>query len=457
MKVNPLTLGVGKLRSATNLAFEEGGIKTRPTFKYEKLNVKGQFQGAAEYNLAEGISAESFGTGTGMAIVADGKISVGCEVVGVAYSCDGDVNVYPAENYIIFQNEKGATFWWDGTQLVQSPATITQDWDDPETDFNEVDLTPPVADIPNCEAGESSVVLTFTVLDHVTSLPVEGALVEVFHNALRAYSGFTDANGKLVLNPLPRDYRYTVVKDGYESQGELAFAVDAEESERVFDTCTDPQIILTGETDVLARLVPIFPDTCIGSVDQTYVSDTVTILTFTNVDDLPRRVYSITGSIGLTFDTTFPAIVPANGTLDIEVTGAATLGGETFTVTTECGDTGLAGIEFDYVEQTQVCISVGFDYSATYVCDDATGSLIDGFFYNNSSFGFNSLQWTGTEWAFTNALYVPVTTGNNTNRLNPSGYYWYGDPTAYPSIYAIVSAFGVCPGPCISLPAPPFP
>src|ERR1043165_9043241 len=122
MKSNPLFLKNEKLHAAVNVAFEEGIIRSRPRFVYHRLGVAGQFQGATLFTPSLGISAEPFAERTsGIVTIAGGKAFINgppsgnlvCPPVEIpcsdGFRCRGEVNVFPAENYLIFQNRESNT------------------------------------------------------------------------------------------------------------------------------------------------------------------------------------------------------------------------------------------------------------------------------------------------------------------------------------------------------------
>ena len=80
MKTNPLLLTNQKLRAATNLAFDEGVIRTRPGFRYESWGATGQFQGAGEFRPRVGISSNT------LSISGLGK----CSTTWIACASDTD-------------------------------------------------------------------------------------------------------------------------------------------------------------------------------------------------------------------------------------------------------------------------------------------------------------------------------------------------------------------------------
>lgn len=227
MKSNPLSLGNRKLQSATNIVFDEGNIRSRYGVQHTALGIKGQFQGAHEHRSSRGISAGDFGDGSlKLCVVADGKIhlndidstGVECEpiIVGDKFSCKGDVNIFSAENYLIFQNRSTNTFWWDGQTLTKSPGTIEQNWDDPEVDFEEVEVVPPTANIPVCYTDDVNVVrIQYIVLNQKTNEPVSEPNYRITYNGQIAYEGIGGTNGQFELTPVPRRYRQNFTKQGF--------------------------------------------------------------------------------------------------------------------------------------------------------------------------------------------------------------------------------------------------
>lgn len=145
MKSNPLSLGPLKMASAVNGTFEEGIFRTRPGFDYHSLGFGGQFQGACVFSPARGISAFSFAADeTALIIAAEGRVYlndttsgfISCDPMELTeeatFLCSGEVNVFPAENYLIIQNRSSDTYWWSSDGLVKSPG-MTPDcyWENP--------------------------------------------------------------------------------------------------------------------------------------------------------------------------------------------------------------------------------------------------------------------------------------------------------------------------------------
>jgi len=252
MKTNPLFLTNGKLHSATNIVFEEAVIRTRPGFRYSYLGIAGKFQGAAFFRPRHGLSSKALSEAAdSLAVVVDGEAWLGCNKVGGEFACGEAVNIFPAENYLVFQNPNSNTYWWDGFTLTESPGLNEEHWDEIETPLAEIEHETPVADIPECggESPEASFTLTITVVD-AASNPVEGALVVLKTNGTRAYQGISDALGKIILNPTPRLYTCDVSKDGYDALFDQDLVVSGEATEYQYDDCVEPVILVGGDLSI---------------------------------------------------------------------------------------------------------------------------------------------------------------------------------------------------------------
>lgn len=260
MQSNPLLLANKKLHAATNLIFDEGVIRTRPGFRYRPLGVTGQFQGACEYRPHQGISAGRFADEQqGIAVVADGKLWFNCQQVGDEFCGKGDVHVFQAENYLVLQNLNSDTFWWDGVDLTRSPGLQEQDWNDPETPVQEMDIERPVADIPVCDAEtgrESGIRVVFLVIDGTTEQPIPGVYGLITHNSHKAFERTTDAVGQFEFYPTPRIYQYTLTKTGYLPIADAGLVVNGDATEVIYDPCMPPAIVLNGEVEVVVRMTP---------------------------------------------------------------------------------------------------------------------------------------------------------------------------------------------------------
>lgn len=232
LKTNPLLLGTRKLRFATNLVFEEGVLKTRPGFVHTPLGLTGQFQGVSSYRPARGISSASFADDCQhLALVVDGKAwsYSNCESISITptspFFCKGDVNLFQAENYLIFQNPGTSTYWWDGTTLTESPGLIEQHWDDEEVPQVSLEDPAPVAAIPECYPT-STYNLTVRVIDKQTDLPIEGASVVLKRWSTPKYRGVSDDTGRCVWPaPMKKELRYFVSKNGYTPNNDVPFTV----------------------------------------------------------------------------------------------------------------------------------------------------------------------------------------------------------------------------------------
>lgn len=135
MQTNPLVLGGGRFSAAINLAFDNGTIKTRPSFRYEPTGLRGQLQGSTVYNPGRGLSAKIFGNDqNGLAVVVNGEIHVlevscgeiSCQPVSVpgdySFKHQGQVFLFSAENWLIAQNPQSFTVFWGGHgTAVRSP------------------------------------------------------------------------------------------------------------------------------------------------------------------------------------------------------------------------------------------------------------------------------------------------------------------------------------------------
>lgn len=128
---SPLSLGNQKLRSAVNLQFDEGTIKTRPGFHYQKLEISGQFQGLSTFAPSRGLMHLPQGQqSSALVLVVNGKaylfdsthheLRCGGVMCGdYCFADRGPVNVYQAENYLVFQNRFSNTFYWAGYNCLE--------------------------------------------------------------------------------------------------------------------------------------------------------------------------------------------------------------------------------------------------------------------------------------------------------------------------------------------------
>ena len=256
MKTNPLLLGNKKMHSATNLVFEEGVIKTRPGFRYKSLGCTGQFQGAGEFRPRKGLSATPLSESkSGFVVVADGKIWLNCNKIGEPFSCNGDVHVFQAENYLIFQNPNSSTFWWDGEKLTESPGMVDIDFEEIETPVQEVAVVAPTVSIPTCGI-EVSTSVTFTVRDSTTSATIANALVTVYKDGVTVKSGNTDAKGKIYFALLAGTYTYSSSASGFSSTLNKPVTSGVAFVDYTYESCAAPLKLLSGENLVEVRLLP---------------------------------------------------------------------------------------------------------------------------------------------------------------------------------------------------------
>jgi hypothetical protein len=191
--------------------------------------------------------------------VADGDVWAGCSKVGEGFSCTGDVHLFQAENWLIFQCRETDTFWWDGVAgLVRSPGMNEQDWNDPETPVQEISTEAPVADIPGCDlpGDQSGIVVTFTVLDATTELPLASTIWEVKRNGNIAHKGLGDENGQFVFHPVPRTYTYDIRKAGYLPLENVELVINGVGEAYHFEDCYPPVEVIKGNIFVTARMVP---------------------------------------------------------------------------------------------------------------------------------------------------------------------------------------------------------
>lgn len=144
---DPLRLGQSFLRHAVNLQFQSGRIRTRPPFIYSETGLKGRFQGATIYRPSKGISFMPFAPDKSwLATAVDGQVwlnaapSTGVEgcarmlkVPGqkadcagnLLETCNGDINLYQAENILVVQGLARPTMWWVGEgDLRVSPGMV---------------------------------------------------------------------------------------------------------------------------------------------------------------------------------------------------------------------------------------------------------------------------------------------------------------------------------------------
>lgn len=131
MRSNPARIGRDKFHYAKNIIFEEGVPKTRYGYKYIKTGLSGQFQESIFHNGGRSTSASVYSRDKGeYVMVVDGIAFVSCgnsgqhfcfsDIGDLKYDSCSNTFMESAENYVIFQNKEGNTFWWDGCELTES-------------------------------------------------------------------------------------------------------------------------------------------------------------------------------------------------------------------------------------------------------------------------------------------------------------------------------------------------
>jgi hypothetical protein len=266
MKSNPLFLAQAKkLASATNVRFVEGTLVSRPGIKYVSLKQSGKLQGEATFRPARGISAGVFGEDVLLhVVVVDGVVYSGCDAVsGPIFKDAGDVFIFQAENYLIFQSPSTSTYWWDGVTFTESPGLNEQDWNDPDMPRIELPESSITATAVDCDVSgaESGINVRFVVIDNVTSQPVANAVWTVRRNGNVAYKGLTDVNGRFTFNPVPRDYTYDIRKIGFVSVEDVPLVIIGTGVTRQWDTCFAPTVEIVGEYDVGVVMTQVVSNT----------------------------------------------------------------------------------------------------------------------------------------------------------------------------------------------------
>ena len=337
LKTNPLLLGQKrKLRSAVNLIFEEGVIRTRPGFRYQLLAGPGKFQGATDYKPSRGISAGRFSDASdSVALVIDGSLWLNCnQVASEVFVQDADVHLFQAENYLIVQQPEGDTFWWDGTTLTCSPGLQEVDFTETETPVFELNEGVPTGQPVDCDSNNPFINthLKFTVINHVTEAYIEGATVSVTYNENPSYEGVTNALGEYEIRKIvARTYAYSVVKDGYLPVEAIPFEIEVGD-----------------DMEIVVRLVPLGdPEVCGFStvlvdgptVDETWTGGYVDI-EITNTGDSNIMVSGILGGFPWVTDPELPVTVAPDTTETIRVgnQSGSDISGQPVVFQTSCGE-----------------------------------------------------------------------------------------------------------------------
>lgn len=232
MAANPLSLGVRKLRASVNMRHEEGTLKTRFGFRYHRLGVSGQFQGAFHYTPSKGLSSRPFAPKNSALVVAvrgrlflleatGGDLSCGVrELCGdYDFECKGAVNIYQAENWLVVQNRESNTWFWEGFNcLTRSPGMAG--------DLDDTDPALPTPVLPRTgRCWTTNTFLRFSVVDDVTGLPIPGASVVLKVGDRQDYGAATGANGETTFFPVPKTYTYYVTKEGYLPVGPVSVVI----------------------------------------------------------------------------------------------------------------------------------------------------------------------------------------------------------------------------------------
>lgn len=308
MKTNPLFLGNKKLHAAVNLAFDEGVVKTRPGIRYGDVLATGCFQGVGEYRPARGISSRAFGeSGCSLFVVVDGAIyRDACPTGFSPFTCTGQVFIYQAENYLIFQSPETNTFWWDGTTLTESPGMNEADWNDPDPQRTVIDPVTPVANIPACESttGDEDLLLMFYVIDTDTQEALAGADVIVYRNERVHAQGVTGEDGRWSFRTKPRTYTYVIEKACFTSRsGTVVVTGNQEVVEALTNSCTGCEWDITSAFAASNGAL-----TSVGTV------------TVENTGTIELEVLSITTSCNnVVVSPTLPLIVPVGESAVITV------------------------------------------------------------------------------------------------------------------------------------------
>lgn len=324
-----------KLRSAVNLRFEEGVIRTRFGFRYQALTEPGQFQGACLFQPIRGISSGTFSnTAEGVAVVSGGDLWFRCSRIAAGQFCNkGLVHLYQAENYLILQNPSSSTYWWDGVTLSESPGMQDVDFNDPETPWVELSEDAPVGDPNVCEPegdgegeGDCITTLSFVIQDAETQEPVLGHL-EVRVNAGLFFEG-------------------TVGTGGVQT-----FASNVHHGK-----ANDWIVTAAGYLDKSGSLVPI---ECQGNVVYVQLEKIAALgcglavsnlileggepnegwFTVTNVGGIAVTLNSLDGDVEVVGTVPeLPLEIPVGGSFELYVQCAAALTGTTMTLDTTCED-----------------------------------------------------------------------------------------------------------------------
>lgn len=120
MLSDPITLSNQKAHFTKNFEHVEGRIQTRSDIVYEKLGIRGKFQGANYHTPRYGLLADNRSDNpTALVTVVDGNIyftTIDCDGLSSTFKMrsseyKGDTYTFSAEQYLIVVNKDGPTAW----------------------------------------------------------------------------------------------------------------------------------------------------------------------------------------------------------------------------------------------------------------------------------------------------------------------------------------------------------
>jgi len=222
MKSNPLFLGRERLHAATNMTFDEGTLKTRPGFRYLPLGIRGRFQGSSVYSPSEGISFKPFADPvSSLVTVAAGCVSVNDTTTG-CLSCKpklvcgsggfgdaGEVHVFQAENYLIFQSPSSFTYYWDGAGCLSQSPGLTLEEECAPYEYRPLPVELPEEKLP-CPQD-----FRIVIRDASTLKPIYNAALELVSEYGRRFLADSNTDGVVEHEIHSGDYTYTAKLTGY--------------------------------------------------------------------------------------------------------------------------------------------------------------------------------------------------------------------------------------------------
>lgn len=364
MASNPLTLGYRKLRSAVNLAFEEGVIRTRPGFYYQHTGTDGQFQGAFHYSPSRGLSARAFAPKqTGLVFVTAGKLFVGETTNGAVscvsrpicgphdFTCKGPVDIYQAENWLIVQNSLSNTHFWSGSGcLLESPGMGAEP----------IDTDAPLGKAPPPTRGRcwsTGTYVLFTVLNGNTNQPIEGATVSLKVGSRTDYTGQADVYGEALFYPVPKTYSVVATRSGFTTVTQTLVVVDNDTKFITIRLFPVTAAVFTVKVRNSVGGTPIQGATVVLKQGVTTVKTQQTVVNGNTVFDIVAGTYRIEVS-----HPNFPgAVVPAHavpvGTSELTISMTANeYPAVLVLVLDQTGSIGVEGAQrgVDIIDQTDV-------------------------------------------------------------------------------------------------------